>query len=290
MLNYFKKNFDEVAILAVFAKIQFEDNPLLTTDENNIVLALTRSTNALNSNASLEEIQHYLSTYGPESLQGIANNVKGILHEIEFIQLENTDSDGVYASMFQDTNHQGYDIQFFDDENGLLGDAQLKATDNVNYVQEWMEKNDGEIIVTSEIAEKMGLASSGLSNEDLTMRMDDFISKMVDGDYGESLWEYVPYLSAFSISLIIYELWKRYKAGQMSYSKFKHLSMQATGYKASKIAAISLLLSIPVVNVVTTIVLLSQLLLSLSDQSNIAREHVGQIDIFNRIGQKKIHG
>lgn len=266
MLNYFKKNFDEISILALFAKLQFEDSPVLTAEENSILLALTRSTNDLNDFSSISEVQEYLSNYSPEGLQGIANNVKGILHEIEFVKLENTDNDGVYASLFQETNHQGYDIQFFDDDNVLLGEAQLKATDSTSYINDWIEKNDGDIIVTSEIAAKMGLNSSGISNEELTVKTNEFIDKMVDGiDNNSSISDYTPYLSVISISIILYELWKRYQDGYISLNKFKTLSMYATGYKAAKITAITILLSIPVVNVATTIGLLVNLLFSLSN-------------------------
>jgi len=266
MLTFFKKNFDEIAILALFAKVKFEENPDLTADEENILSALIRSTNDLSDDATLDQVSEYLSSYTPESLHGIANNVKGILHEIEFVQLENSNGDNISASMFTDTNHEGYDIQFFDENNILFGEAQLKATDNVSYVREWMEKNDGDIIVTSEIAEKMGLPSSGISNEGLTVSTNDFIDKMVSGDFDSNLQQYFPYLSIISISIIIYELWGRYQKGNISYDKFKVLSMYATGYKASKIAALTILLSIPFVNIFVSIALIANLLSSFSGQ------------------------
>jgi len=287
MLLYSKKNFDEISILAVFAKVKFEENTKFTVGEENILSALIRSTNDLDRSSTVSDISEYLGSYSVPSLEGITNNVKGILHEIEFVQLENTDGDDIYASIFPDTNHEGYDVQFFDENNILFGEAQLKATDSLSYVREWMEKNDGDIIVTSELADKTGLVSSGISNEDLTVKTNDLIEKIVSGEFEDSLEEYFPYISVISISIVINELWHRYKNGEISFEKFKKLSMLATGYKASKIAAITILLNIPALNVFVSVVLITKLLISFSEKTSSQKNKYMNLDSYKIIASIK---
>ena len=48
-----------------------------------------------------------------EQLVGVVSNVKGILHEMEYVRLENTDGDSISAAMFPDTNHKGF--EYFDE-------------------------------------------------------------------------------------------------------------------------------------------------------------------------------
>jgi hypothetical protein len=49
-----------------------------------------------------------------ESIVGVVNNTKGVLHEMEFVALENDDGDTVYASLFADPHHADTDVQFTD--------------------------------------------------------------------------------------------------------------------------------------------------------------------------------
>ena len=67
-----------------------------------------------------EILREYLNGLSDSQLQGVVNNVKGILHEIEFAARENNDFDSVRAALFEDTNHQGFDIQLFDKSTGEL--------------------------------------------------------------------------------------------------------------------------------------------------------------------------
>ena len=63
-------------------------------------------------------------------------------------------------------------------ETGDQWDLQLKTTDSKSYIREWQQNNDGEILVSEEIAEKMNLDTTGISNKDVTVRTEDFIDKL----------------------------------------------------------------------------------------------------------------
>ncbi len=263
-IRYFAKStWDELLILGTLAKVTY-DNATYFDDEEYAVLAALRRTTPDLSHASPEEIGDYLRTMNEDSIVGVVNNTKGVLHEMEFVALENDDGDTVYASLFADPHHPDTDVQFTDSVTGSVWEAQLKTTSDPSYINEWLDQNpDGDIIVNSEMDDKMGLASSGLSNQQLTLTTEDFLDKALAAD-DDSLWDYVPFLSVASISWIVWGLWQRYCQKLITLDEFKQLAARATGIKVAKISVLVLLLSIPVVNVVTGAALVAHVITSLS--------------------------
>ncbi len=263
-IRYFAKStWDELLILGTLAKVTY-DNATYFNDEEYAVLAALRRTTPDLSNASPEEIGDYLRTMNEDSIVGVVNNTKGVLHEMEFVALENEDGDTVYASLFADPHHADTDVQFTDSVTGSVWEAQLKTTSDPSYINEWLDQHpDGDIIVNSEMADKMGLASSGLSNQQLTLTTEDFLDKALAAD-DDSLWDYVPFLSVASISWIVWGLWQRYCQKLITLDEFKQLAARATGIKVAKISVLVLLLSIPVVNVITGAALVAHVITSLS--------------------------
>lgn len=264
-IRYFAKStWDELLILGTLAKVTYGNATYFDDEEYAVLAALRRTTPDL-SNASPEDIGDYLRTMNDDSLVGVVNNTKGVLHEMEFVALENEDGDTVYASLFADPHHADTDVEFTDSVTGSVWEAQLKTTSDPSYINEWLDEHpDGDIIVNTEMAEKMGLASSSLSNQQLTLTTEDFLDKALAAD-DDSLWDYVPFLSVASISWIVWGLWQRYQQQHISLSEFKQLAAQATGLKVAKISVLVLLLSIPVINIVTGAALVAHIINALSE-------------------------
>ena len=270
MLRYVRKRFDSLAIVTVLGKIAVAENMSVMTDSDQAILAaLRRSRNDL-SHADPREIQEYLTNLEEEQVPGLVSNVKGILHEMEFVRLENEDGDDIYASFFKDTNHPETDVQITNQLSGESWSVQLKATDDSYYVQEWIDEHPGgEILVTDELAGEMGLPASGLENEELTANANDFVDKVVAAGEDESFWDYFPALTLASISMVLWALWERYQSGQIGWAEFQSLAVKTTGLKAAKIASIGALLSIPVLGQVTGALLIANVLLG-------TREFIGR--------------
>ena len=159
-IHYKNFNFDNILILGTISKIAYENNPSISSNEELVLHAIKRANPGFNE-LSVSEIGDTLSEYDEDQLFGFANNVKGILHELQFIEIENEDGDNVTASIFPETNHQGTDIMLTDEETGEIIFIQLKATDSSSYINAWVEEYpEDEILVTEEIADKMGLPLS----------------------------------------------------------------------------------------------------------------------------------
>ena len=260
-VRYVRRNFDEAAILGVAAKLAFEENPYFTESELATIAAMQRA--HPQAGDSTEELGGWLSVMDESQIQGVVNNTKGVLHEMEFVRLENEDGDAIHAALFGSTNHPGTDVRFVDMDSGESWSAQLKATDDASYVQDWIDAHpDGEILVTSELADRMDLPQSGLSNEALTARTEDVVDQLVEAGAGSDLWQYFPVLSAASIALVVWELWKRQRKGEISLSQFKWMAAKVSGMKAGKIALLTVAMMIPGVNVVTGAALVASLLFS----------------------------
>lgn len=259
--RYISRRFDETAILATLAKLAFSPEPRLEEGDYAVLAALRRSSHEWE--LSIAETAERLSSYSEEQIAGLVNNVKGILHEMEFQRLENDDGDSVVAALFPDTNHRTVDIQMFDEGTADVWEVQIKATDDLSAINAWMESNpDTEIRVTEELAEQMGISSSGLSNEDLTMRVGDFVDRMIEIDKGsdDSFWDYFPLLVTASAGIIVFELWRRYRIGSISFDEFKWLALRTLGIKAAKYGTIMGALAVPGLNVLVGAYLLGSLI------------------------------
>lgn len=262
-ISYISRRFDEAAILATLAKITFTTNPTLLEQDYMVIAAFKRS--SPDWDLPLDEMADRLSTYDESQISGLVNNVKGILHEMEFQRIENEDGDSVIASLFPDTNHQSVDIQLLDENTGDTWAIQLKATDNVSTINDWMEANpDTEIFVTEELAEKMNIPSSGISNDEITMRVEDFVDRMIKigEENDQTVWDYFPPLVAASAGIIVFELWRRYKKSEITFDEFKNLAAKTLGLKAAKYGAIFAALAIPGLNVMVSAYLLGSLIFS----------------------------
>jgi hypothetical protein len=271
-----KFRLDDAAILAVAAKVAAQEAMTLDGDEEAVLAALRRAhPSAGNTN---EELGHWLSKMDEGQLQGVISNTKGVLHEMRFVELENADGDTTYVAQFAATNHPGFDVVFSDVASGSDWEAQLKATDSEAYVREWLESHpDGQILVTTEIAERMGVASSGVSNTDLTMETERLVDSLIAADESDTLWDYLPGLSALSMAMVIYELHQRLKLGEIGPAQFRWMVAKASGQKATRVVALTILLSIPVVNVITGIALIANAL----SASGVLKAINGKLDKFN---------
>lgn len=242
---------DNALILGTIAKLLYENNPVYDADEELVLHAVKRA-NHVFYNLSTEEIGEVLSDYDENQLLGFANNVKGILHELQFVEFENEDGDQLIASVFADTNHPGTDVMLTDLESGEITAIQLKATENSSAISDWMKQYpEGEILVTEEIATEMNLESTGMTNGELTVRTEDFIDRIIESSEQDAFWDYVPALSAVSVAIAGYGLFVRYHRNEIDFSTFKNRFLLITGGKILKFTTIAMLMLIPVVNVLT---------------------------------------
>jgi hypothetical protein len=259
-IKYIKKNFDQILIVSTLAKITYNNLTSLNNDETLILKALKRANPNLEGKG-LDEISDYLQGLDEDQLLGLNNNVKGILHEIQFVEIENNDGDNITASLFTDTNHKDTDVVLTNNDTGEIFEVQLKATDSSSYVNDWINSHEnGEILITEELAEKMDLETSGLSNNELTTDVNNFVDKIVELDESDELWDYIPELPAITIAISGFYLFKKYKNSEISFSELKWKFVKLTGMKIAKFTLIAGLMMIPLINVFVGAALLYNLL------------------------------
>lgn len=264
-IHYIRKNIDALSITTILATFAWGDPASELTESEQAVLAALRRSNTELETASFDEIQHYLQGFDEHQISGLVSNVKGILHEMEFVRLENEDGDSVYASYFDATNHADFDVLLSDYDTRESWQIQLKATDSSAYVKDWiMAHPEEQILATHEVATALGIESSGFSNKELTQSVEDAIDLIVTAKdpNDDHFWTYFPAISVVSVSMAIFELYRRYQKQQISWSEFKWMAAKVSGMKVSKIAFIGLLLGLPVVGQVTGAYLVAKLLLN----------------------------
>lgn len=277
-LSYLKKNFDDLAIAGILGRLAVQKIPDDFNQDELSVLAALRRANPKFSDIDPDEIGVHIDALDENQLMGLVSATKGILHELEFIHIENSDGDSVTASVFTDTNYPDYDVLLFDQNDSTWSSVQLKASDSTSYVQEWVDNHpEGEILVTEELAENMGLPTSGSSNEELTVRTEDFLDKLQELDAPGSLAGSLALLTPLSVCIASWGLIRRRRAGLITEQVFRTQLMLITGKKALRFGTIALLMAIPVINLITGVLLLSKLLLGLQELAD--RKPKGCIDI-----------
>lgn len=151
------------------------------TPESQIALdALRRMKNDW-ADISESQLSDELSAYEPEQLKGIANNVKGIYHELLFVDQYNNQNADTYAAVFGETNHPGADIQIFSKyTDDVIGEFQLKSSDSTSYITNHFERYpDIDVLATSEVADKIdSVASSGIDNSEITEKIDTVLEQI----------------------------------------------------------------------------------------------------------------
>lgn len=284
LIRHVRTNLEEPLILAALGKMAFSGMGSLTDSDQAVLAALRRSTTDLHD-ADPEQVSAYLRGMDEDALPGIVSNTKGILHEMQFVEMENEDGDSVYASIFDATNHPGTDVQFIDTDSGQTWEVQLKATDSATYANDWIEAHaGGEILVTSELAERTSLDSSGFSNDELTDDVESTVDKMIAED--EGIWDYFPLITVLTLANILWALWQRYQEGAIDWERFKYLAARASGIKVAKIAMLGVLLPIPVVGQATGALLIAKFLLGAKD-AMASGQSSGNFSTLNRLPQNR---
>ena len=141
-----------------------------------------------------------LSNFDSSQLLGIASNWKGKLFEIEVRDSLNNGEvvgdlslqNGQYASIAEDINQPGWDLQIFNDDGGVAELLQLKATNSLSYINSAFEKYPGiDIMSTSEIASlNQDLINSNVSLEGLNTAIEAPMQPLMS-DFGDEVLDVI---------------------------------------------------------------------------------------------------
>lgn len=130
--------------------------------------SVRRGYNELESTSD-SEIVNYFDHINPDAMIGHISNIKGIVFEQQITNILN--EQGLDAEMHESTNHALSDIALIDDDNEIIAELQLKATDSVSYINETLAQHpDIPIITTSEVARNIDnimVIDSGIENSAL---------------------------------------------------------------------------------------------------------------------------
>jgi hypothetical protein len=162
-----------------------------SVEEALVLDALRRSKTELND-ATEAESSEYLSGLTPEQQRGVANNVKGIYHELLWVEEYNSTHTDTYAAMHESTTHQGSDVVIKSSEtNEIQVEYQLKATDTKSYVTEHRDRySDIEVLPTNEVAGTMeGVEPSGIFNFEITERVGTVSDNIMNNTVADRVFE-----------------------------------------------------------------------------------------------------
>ena len=264
--EFVQKNIDELAVISVISKLRGGEK-IITEEENIILEAMIRSSNKITDLDSAIAFAKTTAAKGTESLMGAANNIKGIAHELIYVKTENEDGDTVFAFMPEDTNHPQFDVLTVNTATGEQKWEQLKTTSNSDQINSWIEKypgSEGSLKVNVEMADKLGFKSSGVSDKELTIDVNNFLDKLIEMDENtlSQIIETSPPLTIIAASFVVYGLYKRYQKKEISKKQFISMSAKITGIKAAKIVMLLSLLALPGIGQVVAVYLIASLMFS----------------------------
>jgi hypothetical protein len=178
----YKERSAMIVVSTVLWKL-WKQNFTFDTPEELVVLdALRRSRSSLND-ATIRDLGSYIEGLDPAQMKGLANNVKGIYHELMYVEQFNSSNVDAIAELHPRTNEQGSDVIIRDLGTGeIIREAQLKATESNQYVLDHFEKfSEIPLIATTEAAAQIeGVSDSGLSNAEMEAEVNEALSKAGD--------------------------------------------------------------------------------------------------------------
>ena len=169
---------------ATIMMLMDKSSGIASIPEDSLVLEAFRRSDSDLADASAVEVAAYFSSYSDEAQQGIISNVKGIYHELAFVEAENADGDAWVAEVMPSTNHPGVDVVLTNSDTGEIVELQLKATDSAQYVNSALAEGTSgvQVLATEEVAGKVGgVESSGFSNEEITSDVEEFTTALETG-------------------------------------------------------------------------------------------------------------
>ena len=264
--EFVQKNIDELAVISMISKLRSGEK-IVSEEENIILEAMIRSSNKITDLDSAIEFAKTTAAKGTDSLMGAANNIKGIAHELIYIKTENEDGDSVFAFMPEDTNHPQFDVLTVNNTTGEQKWEQLKTTANSDHINSWIEKypgSEGSLKVNIEMADKLGFESTGVSDRELSIDVNNFLDKLIQMEENAltQIIETSPPLTIIAASFVVYGLYKRYQQNEISKKQFISMSAKITGIKAAKIVMLLSLLALPGIGQVVAVYLISSLMFS----------------------------
>lgn len=151
-------------------------------EEELVLVALRRSSSRL-TDASVRELSDYVAAMDTDQLRGLAANVKGIYHELLFVQAQSGGDHGAEVRLFEAPNHPGADVEFLVDGE-TIREVQLKAVATPHTVLAHLERYpDIEVLVTEEVASRLdGVEGSGFFNVALSGRVDEVFGDLPTDD------------------------------------------------------------------------------------------------------------
>jgi hypothetical protein len=184
----------ETAIGGVFAALLSREALDGSTESRLVLDSLRRSRLDLHD-ASQAQLGDYLRLQAPEELRGAAANVKGIYHELWYVEQYNATHETTYARPFEATNHRGSDVEIVDADTGqIVREVQLKAVESRAAVDKHFERDPHiDVVVTDEVASRVDdarVAASGIANSKLEgavgSRIDDLREHTVSARTGDT--------------------------------------------------------------------------------------------------------
>lgn len=230
-----------------------------TPHMHTVLLALRLAQPHLKS-ADLSTIYAFLEQIESEQIVSLVTQIKQQLTRMQVLKLQH-EQDAVYVAYLKDQTQQlDVCIQTLWGHSMLLT---LQLNSQLPQPTWQLKQSEAHLIATQEILTTLDPAQSP-EHKVLAQSVEDAVDLWVTAKdpNDEHFWDYFPAISLVSVSLAIYELFKRYQQQEISWQEFKWMAAKVSGLKVSKIAAIGLMLGLPVIGQVTGAYLVTRLLLN----------------------------
>ncbi|RPJ68216.1 hypothetical protein DRW07_02065 [Alteromonas sediminis] len=180
-----RQRYPEFAVAGVIFAL-LTDFELDNSKETQLALeAIRRVRSDWNEDTPNAEIGQTLASFNDEQMRGLANNAKGIYHELLYVDNYNTEHTDTYAQIHESTNHAGSDVIIRNSTtHETIGEYQLKASSSDAIIRDHFEKYpDIEVLSTDEVSRKItGVDSTGISNQDITNEINSTTEALAQGD------------------------------------------------------------------------------------------------------------
>lgn len=265
IIHYIDKNLAAMTITNSLLHLALMHAGDVLNTQDQIVLAALKLSDPIFENQSLDFIQDFIKGFSEKQIVALVKKIKNTIHDMSFIRLENSYGDALYAYYMKAQNQQSFDVWI--NEIGDLDSwkIQFQNYNNPQQKHHFSKRNAEDVLLPSyDLSQKIIAEQPNLKHKELAQSIQDAMDLWITAKdpNDQHFWDYFPAISIASVSLAIFDLFRRYQKNQITWSEFKWMSAKVSGLKVSKIAFIGLLLSLPIVGQLTGAFLVANLLLN----------------------------
>ena len=212
----------------------------------------------------LDDLRSHIADLETDRIRNMIDGAKRRLHKMEYIEFTGA-TDFRRAAFLADIESCMLDVVLVNPDSGDLLDMRVNPK-LVADLGNWFKRHPGgtDMPIDERLADVFGVKKSKDESGNAYCRVSYFADVIQNLARNDMRWAHCQALPIAAVGLLVVDMYMRYRKGQITLDEFRWKAVKISGLKAAESVGITVLMSIPGINVVTGSIMIAQLVLSAS--------------------------